>query len=105
MSQIQIACVKFFKHELVQRLGPENCYPLRLFFDFAKLDNNESVLNTYVSELCAQKKTYTNHQLAEERDVPLRMQGCTHAATTLGRHCLDVPCCWLGAALSQKIFK
>ena len=69
-------CDNFYQHELVQRFGPgkknkqkiknkiekktfgpENCYPLRLFFDFAKLDNSDSVLNIFVSCVHRKKRT------------------------------------------------
>ena len=51
-----LLCDNFYTHEVVQRLGPERCFPLRLSFDFGKLNNKNSTLNVYVSCLHVEKR-------------------------------------------------
>ena len=51
-----LLCDNFYTHEVVQRLGPEMCFPLRLNFDFAQLNNKNSTLNVFVSCLHVKKR-------------------------------------------------
>eukprot|EP00929_Paragymnodinium_shiwhaense_P000878 TRINITY_DN101083_c0_g1_i1.p1 TRINITY_DN101083_c0_g1~~TRINITY_DN101083_c0_g1_i1.p1 ORF type:complete len:691 (+),score=49.20 TRINITY_DN101083_c0_g1_i1:78-2150(+) len=44
----------FYEHTEVQDKGSDRCFPLRLFIDFARLDNKWSKLNIYVSCVHAQ---------------------------------------------------
>ena len=39
----------FYKHPTVLAHGAENCFPLRLFLDFGRLDNRQTVLNITIS--------------------------------------------------------
>ena len=44
-----LLCDNFHEHAIVKSRGATKCFPLRLFFDYARLDNKVSSLNVFVS--------------------------------------------------------
>ena len=44
-SDRSLCCSNFYKHAIVEEYGPDRCIPVRLFADYAKLDQQVSNLN------------------------------------------------------------
>ena len=51
-----LLCPNFYEHPAVIKHGPQNCFPLRLFVDYAKLDNRQSVLNITIAAVFDKRK-------------------------------------------------
>ena len=51
LEKPDLLCVEFYKHKVALAHGAEKCFPLRLFLDFARLDNRQQVLNVTVNSL------------------------------------------------------
>ena len=50
-----LLCDNFYNHETVLAHGPEACFPVRLFVDYAKLDNQVSTLNS-LQPVCSNRR-------------------------------------------------
>ena len=51
-----LLCGNFYEHAIVKAEGADKCFPLRVFADFAQLDNKSNVLNIFMSCLHLQKR-------------------------------------------------
>ena len=49
LAQPGLLCNNFYEHALVKTHGASRCFPVRLFFDYGRLDNKVSTLNVFVS--------------------------------------------------------
>ena len=49
--QPDLLCDNFYSHDTVLAHGAGKCFPLRLFMDWARLDNKQAVLNISMSSL------------------------------------------------------